>query len=97
MPPKRDRNAQEKLEQWPNKKLKLDWIGDFAAMSLSTLHDPSHGHLQKVEIPGKGDGYTARQSIAPGTLILAETPLFSVDDIETGRLSKTTEARINNA
>ncbi|KAL9033666.1 MAG: hypothetical protein Q9180_005826 [Flavoplaca navasiana] len=66
-------------------------------MSLSTLQDPSHGHLQKVEIPGKGDGYTARQSIAPGTLILAETPLFSVDGIETGKLSKTTEARINNA
>ncbi|KAL8845239.1 MAG: hypothetical protein Q9176_000407 [Flavoplaca citrina] len=97
MPPKRNHDAQEKLEQWPSKKPKLDWIGDFAAMSLSTLQDPSHGRLQKVEIPGKGDGYTARQSIAPGTLILAESPLISVDDIETGRLSKSTEARINNA
>ncbi|KAL8977509.1 MAG: hypothetical protein Q9205_006700 [Flavoplaca limonia] len=97
MPPKRNRNAQDKLEQWPSKKHKLDWIGDFAAMSLSTLQEPSHGHLQKVKIPGKGDGYTARQSIAAGTLILAESPLFSVDDIETGRLSKSTEARINNA
>ncbi|KAL8895290.1 MAG: hypothetical protein Q9192_003730 [Flavoplaca navasiana] len=97
MPPKRNRDAQEKLEQWPSKKPKLDWIGDFAAMSLSTLQDPSHGCLQKVEIPGKGDGYTARQGVAPGTLILAESPLFTVDDIETGRLSKSTEARIDNA
>lgn len=69
----------------------------FCRHELVNITRPIPPSSQKVEIPGKGDGYTARQSIAPGTLILAESPLFTVDGIEAGKLSKTSEARINNA
>ena len=95
MAPKRNCNAQEELKQGAYKKRRLSLTRSLALMSLSTLQDPSHGYLQRLKI---GDGYTARQNIAPGTLILAESPLFTVDNIiEAGKLSKSTEARINNA
>ncbi|KAL8875205.1 MAG: hypothetical protein Q9198_006400 [Flavoplaca austrocitrina] len=48
-------------------------------------------------IPGRGKGYRALHSIAPGTLILAEPPLFTVDNVEAHRISQATIDRINQA
>ncbi|KAL9634456.1 MAG: hypothetical protein Q9204_002999 [Flavoplaca sp. TL-2023a] len=47
------------------------------------------------QIPGKGWGYRATHHIAPGTLIHAEPPLFSVDNVEVNLVSKATVARID--
>ncbi|KAI4231386.1 MAG: hypothetical protein LQ349_005645 [Xanthoria aureola] len=66
------------------------------------LHLPINGQpvqcsFAQRDIPGKGRGTIALHAITAGTLILAERPLVSVNNVEDRNISQATIARINNA
>lgn len=60
-------------------------------------YNPTHEYFRHEQITGKGYGCRTNQGITYGTLILVEAPLFIVENVEAGQISKPTINRINNA
>ncbi|KAL8675479.1 MAG: hypothetical protein Q9168_000180 [Polycauliona sp. 1 TL-2023] len=66
-------------------------------LGLGPVHAPVRCSHHVQNIPRKGKGWIAKHLITPGTLIFAERPFFSVENIEANRNSAATQARIIDA